>query len=165
MRDPFESIHKLLKQRKLALVLRLLLDSKHRVKAQFRGDVNHAWYLVGDAYQRKGDYQSAITAFKRAFQNREEDLEALWAIGDCYSEIGRPILAERYYRKVLQFSKHNVAIRFNLGNALFDQGKYGRAISVYRSIEERVDSKVYRLAQKNLRNALMRLQKNRQQSS
>ncbi|SRR6266581_1858216 len=161
MHDPFESIHKLLKQRKLTLALRFLLGSKHRVETQYRGDVNHAWYLAGDIYQKKRNYRRAIAAFKKAFQNRKEDFEALWAIGDCYSDIGRPVMAERYYRKALQFSKHDAAIRFNLGNALFDQGRYREAISVYKSIDESTNSKVHKLAHKNLRSALTRLQKKR----
>lgn len=155
--DAFDSIHALLRQRKYGAVLRRIVDTKGgRLKAEYRTDSNHAWYIVGDILFRRGRFGSAALAFKRALRSRPNDAQASWALGNVYSELAKPTLAERYFRKALRHDKSNDAVRFNLGNALFDQQKYELAIDVYRTVK-RSSRREFRLARKNIDRAKARL--------
>lgn len=160
--DKFNSIHKLLKQKKYAKVIALMLDNKKtRIKHAFATDAsdrNHSWYIIGDIYFKKSQFQKALHAFRQAVRAWMHDTEALLAIGNCYSEMGRPVLAERYYKKALLLadSKLKPIITYNLGNALYDQEKYSEAVLQYKKIGKSA-GKVYRIAQRNNKKATAKI--------
>lgn len=132
--------------------LTLLLREDRHLRCPFKSaNANHAWYVVGDTYFKLGKFSYAINAFKNSLRACRDDVEALWAIGNAYSEIGRPRLAERYFRKALYLDKTNSdELSFNLGNALFDQKKYAEAISIYLKVK-RKNKAIWKKSLKNIK--------------
>ena len=156
-KDPFNSIHALLKRRKYSAVLqRMFHANTSRLKREYRTDSNHAWYIVGDVLFRKAKFKPAAEAFRKSLRSRPNDSEAAWALGNVYSEMAKPDLAERYFRRALRHDRTNDSVRYNLGNALFDQKKFKSAIDVYRTVK-RSSPKEFKLARKNIERAKARL--------
>jgi tetratricopeptide (TPR) repeat protein len=128
------------------------------LKSEYRSDSNHAWYILGDIYFKRNRFEKAAAAFRNSIRLRPNDPEALWALGNSYSELGKPILAERCFRRALKHStKKKAEIRFNLGNALFDQRRYASAIDTYKLIRPTSKS-IFRLARKNTSRARKKLE-------
>jgi len=135
-----------------------------RLKGVFRCDGNHSWYVVGDCYVKLGQREDAISAFRRSLRGWSDDPQAIWALGNCYSEVGKHWLAERYFRRALSLLPENQSIRFNLANALFDQGKFNAAISEYLVVEQN-SRELSAGAQKNIQLAKNRLRENKPKGS
>jgi tetratricopeptide (TPR) repeat protein len=93
-------------------------------------------YCRADVHYRAGRYRLALREFTRALALWSDDSDTLWAIGNCHGELSRPRLAERAFRKALTTAdpEKRDALLFNLGNALFDQGKFTAAVRVYDRI-------------------------------
>lgn len=147
--DLFKPIHKLIKDQQYDVALNsLLIGNVAKLKSQFKSDTNHAWYLVGDIYFRKLRFRDAITAFKKSLRTRRDDYQVLWAIGNCYSELKMPAIAERYFRKALSYEPNEQRLLYNLGNALLDQGRYQEALDSYKQVLKK-NIPLYKLAEKN----------------
>ncbi len=158
MSDPFRRVYLLLDHGKYNDALAILIDKESgRVKKPFTMDINHAWYTVGDIFYIEKKYIEAINAFKKAFRNWPGDTESLMAIANCYSEIGRPAISQRYLLKALRLNKkinkNKAQLRYNLGNALFDQKKYLDAIKEYKKVGKE-NKQLYALALKNIAKTL-----------
>jgi tetratricopeptide (TPR) repeat protein len=99
-------------------------------------DPNHAAYLKGHTLWKKGRFKEASLAFLIAIEEWPEDYQALWALGDCYTELKKPRKAERAFRQALAVCTNDdrVALLFNLGNSLFDQQRFSAAIVLYEEI-------------------------------
>jgi tetratricopeptide (TPR) repeat protein len=155
-KDPFTRIHTLLRQGKLSTAFDLLLDvNTQQINGAFRFDRNHAWYCVGDILYRQSLFDEAKNAFKKSIRTRPDDEQGLMAIGDCYDELNKPKLAERYYRRALSVPAadnkggRRFAIILNLANALFDQGRMTEAIKFYKKLAD-APVLIKRKAKKNL---------------
>jgi Tfp pilus assembly protein PilF len=74
----------------------------------------------------------------------------LWAIGNCHTELSQPRIAERAFRKAIANAdpKDIGALRYNLGNALYDQRRFAAAAWHYRRAPKQ--GTVARLARRNL---------------
>ncbi len=155
--DAFGRINELVRRDMLVEALREIYDRQTgELKSPFLSDANHAWYVVGDIAFRLGDFESAIRAFTASVAAREDDIEALWALGNSYSEAGRADEAERILRRASTLDPQNEVLLYNLANALFDQEKYREAIDLYSSISQQ-NREVYEMAQKNLATSKTRL--------
>ena len=99
-------------------------------------DLNHAAYLRGDKLFKKGKFVDAAASFEIAIEEWPEDWQAMWALGNCITEMKKHRKAEQQFRKAIELADSEVLpnLHFNLGNALFDQGKYGEAIQHYRLV-------------------------------
>ncbi len=159
MSDPFDEIHKLEKSGKNSLALtRLLNDETGRIKKPYSVDLNHAWYTAGDILYKMKKYAEAIRAFKKALLYWREDIEALWAIANCYSELGKPWLAKHYLLKAVSLDGERDEIRYNLGNAFFDMRKYREAIEQYQTIKQS-NNQLFRTAHLNIERAEKEIRK------
>ena len=159
MPDCFDEIHKLLKAGDYEAALSSIYDYKNnRIYLPFQNDLNHAWYIVGDIFYKQGDIEYAISCFKKALSDWPEDVEAICALGSCYSYIAKPEKAEGYLSKGLLISPGNPTLLYNYANALFDQKKYRDAIRYFRKIEQ--EEEIYSLAQSNIKKAKKKLQQN-----
>lgn len=160
--DEFNDIYGLIRAEKYDEALALLLCSKGKtIACHFKSDSNHAWYVVGDILFKKGLYKEAIAAFRKSLRNRLDDYQASWAIGESYSLLGRPRIAERYFRQALLQAKSESdksSLIYNLGNALFDQRKYEDAINAYKNVSQK-NKTIFKLASKNALTALSKLQR------
>lgn len=148
-----DGIYMLLRSGRRKEALRALYNaSSWRLRHPFAKDPNHVWYVVGTALFDEGKFDLARLAFKRSLKTRLDDWQAFWALGNCYSELGRPKLAERYFAKALRFRKKGSTpyLTYNLANALYDQGKLPEAIRMYRRIIGSRNNAVVGLAKKNL---------------
>lgn len=145
MTDEYNFIYEEIRKQQYDEAINLLFDtSNNSLREQFNKDANHSWYLLGDIFYKKESYSEAINFFKRSLRTRADDVQALWAVANAYSELARPKLAERYFRKAIQYAKRSedlMGLTYDLGNALFDQKRYEEAISCYLKI----DNSVYKM--------------------
>ncbi len=152
MSDQFSEIHKLRRAGNNNAALSMLLNKKTgRIKRPYNSDLNHAWYTVGDIYYNCYKYDNAIHAFKKAFRNWSGDIEALWAIANCYSDLGKPWLAKYYLEKAVGLNEKD-ELRYDLGNAFFDMGRYHDAITQYKKVGNK-DKQLTKLVRSNLKKA------------
>lgn len=145
------SVHRLAGAGKLARALTELVDERTwRLRNPFRSDGNHSWYIAGDLLLKQERYSEAAKAFRRSLRAWQDDSHAMSAIGYCYSEIGKAWLAEYYFRRALRIDPTNQEVRFNLGNALYDQRKFDDAIAEYAKVTSR-KGKLSQMARRNSR--------------
>lgn len=129
------SVHRLASSGKASRALQQIVDlSSWRLRGVFRSDGNHSWYVAGDLLLKLDRCPDAIIAFRRALRAWSADRQAISALGYCYSELGKARLAERCFRRALALDSTDRAVRYNLGNALFDQGKYECAVDEYHKV-------------------------------
>lgn len=119
--------------------------------------LNHEAYRNGCSYYERKDYKQAKVLFEQALEYRPEDARTWFALGNCHDLMNQPTRAEVCYLMSLQHSAEDAQpnVYFNLGNSLFDQGKYQEAIDCYTKIGD--NSKAYAPAQRNLSLAQARL--------
>lgn len=162
MSNVFDIVEDLSRKGASAQVLGLLLNNEsHRVVAPYTEDLNHAYYLAGLAFHKQGQVENALSAFKKSYRHWKEDVAALRALGNCYSELGNPKAAKYYFLKARhvggeKYKGWNI-LTYNLGNAYFDLGKYDLAISEYKRVRKS-DITSYELAQKNIKHSLEKLE-------
>lgn len=146
--DPFGAVHALLEKNPAGALEQLLDPATCSIKEPYRADLNHAWYVVGDIYFKQDDFASALESFLKSLDDRPDDVEAMMAIGNCASALGDAALSEKYLRAALKQSE-SAALLYNLGNALFDQGKFGEALCYFKRVKMS-DADIYAMAQRNL---------------
>ncbi len=115
--------------------------------------LNNALYQAGDELFKEGKYKEALSEFEKALEAWPTDAYAVWAIGNCYSEMGKPEQAEGYFREALKniTEEKKDDLTYNIGNALFDQKKYKEAIRLYETIPK--EHHTYKMAKRNIRAA------------
>lgn len=159
MVDIFSQIYKLKEEGKYRLALSKLVDNKTgRVKSPYTEDKNHAWYTIGDIFFKSRKYYEAIRAFQKAHKYWTDDVEALWAIANCYSELGKPWLAKYYLIKAIAINGKKDELRYNLGNALFDMEEYEDAVREYKKVGKN-NKKLCMLAASNIEKAKRKIKK------
>jgi len=133
--DPFHRIYRLKRFGRYAQALDELVDNETRaLRPPFDIDPNHAWYVVADIFYKLGDYERAAAGFLRALSYRDDDVQALKALANSYSELQEPKRAEHALRKAISLRPNDSELAYNLGNALFDQQQFDDAISVWTDI-------------------------------
>jgi tetratricopeptide (TPR) repeat protein len=149
----FNAIHDLLKDEKFnSAVRRLVQIGGTKLKSEFKHDANHAWYCVGDAEFKRGNYQIACAAFRRALKAEPTDVMCLLGVGNCYNEMKRPKLAERAFRNALALNTNGrlkASAEYNLANALYDQNQFDDALAIYKKVARRRDD-IGELSRKNI---------------
>lgn len=115
-------------------------------------DPNHVAYCKGNSLWKLGRFKEASQFFQSAVEERPEDYQALWALGNCYAELKKPRKAEQAFRRAIACCTNSdrTALLFNLANALFDQKHYAFAIAIYSEIPSG-----HELSSKARRNALL----------
>jgi Flp pilus assembly protein TadD len=117
-------------------------------------------YSAADGHFKAREYRVARREFERALLLWPHDPDTLWAIGNCHTELHRPRLAERAFRKALKSApiSDRDALVYNLANSLLDQGRYAAAARLYRRVSSR--SSTGALARRNLVKASRRARSN-----
>jgi len=151
--ENFREIYQLEQAKDYPGIIRAMVSDGGRIRKQYGPDLNHAWYVVGDAYYCLDEFKKALKAFRRAMFYDNSDAFALMAIANCYSSLERPQMSAIYLRRALGIKPNDAALHYNLANALFDAGKYEAAIEEY-SIVVRGKSSVAKKARTNRRLAL-----------
>lgn len=150
MADTFDPIHALLRRQEYGDAIDRVYDEEgNGIRSPFDEDANHAWYVVGDARFKLGDIGGAMDAFRHALAEVPDDADAMWAIADCHRENRETKQAETMLRQALLCQPDNQAIQYDLGNALFDQGKFEEAKGFYGDAIEGDDEEIARRARTN----------------
>lgn len=112
-----------------------------------------ACYAKADDFYRGGKLLFATRYFRNALLLAPGDLDTLWALGDCYSDRGKPWKAEHFYRRALANApwKKRGDLRYNIANALLDQRRPSAAIRLYQLVPR--SAMAYGLARQNERRA------------
>lgn len=112
-----------------------------------------ACYAEADALYRKGEVLRALKSFRDALVLAPGDVDTLWALGDCYTDLGEPRRAERFYRKARAGAawRERGDLLYNIANALLDQRRPAAALRLYRLVPPKASS--FKLARKNQENA------------
>ncbi|OQW69575.1 MAG: hypothetical protein BVN34_04490 [Proteobacteria bacterium ST_bin12] len=99
-------------------------------------DLNHIAYARADQFYKRGRLFAAAKWFSVAVKEWPTDYQALWALGDTFSELKKPKKALNFYAKAIELApaKEQSDLNYNLGNAFFDQGRYEKAIASYRKV-------------------------------
>jgi len=159
--DPYEPIHALLRAGNFAAALAALHDVEaDTIKPPFDDDPIHGWYVIGDIYFKSGNIRSALAAFKECLGHRMDDVDAMWAIADCYFELNDLSMAETFLRHGLRLQPENQGLLYDLANVQFDQQDYEGAIKSYALIDGS-DPEIHAQATKNRELAELRLQEHR----
>ncbi|MCL2873015.1 MAG: tetratricopeptide repeat protein [Betaproteobacteria bacterium] len=139
------------------VIATLLNAETKRLITQYRIDGNYAWRLIGLAHYRKENLEKAVQAFRKSIRNRAGDVRALFFMGCSYSELGKFVLSERYFRQALYYyffpyregnemTKYDII--YGLANSLLGQKRYEDAIALYVEIDN-PKLKIYKMALKN----------------
>lgn len=123
-------------------------------------ELNHEYYAQGCKAFDASHYQKALAHFKHSIEYWPEDPQAWMALGNCYDALKRPNKAEEAFRHSLQYSEptNSENALFNLGNSIFDQGRYLEAIEIYETIEP--GSQLWEKAQRNIKLSMKRHESN-----
>lgn len=101
--DVFETVHEAINKGQLEVALRQLLDMDvAKIRKPYTIDLNHAWYVVGSIYFKLSDYSQSLRAFRSALKNDSSDQQAAHAIANCYTELKRYKMAERFLKKLFR---------------------------------------------------------------
>lgn len=119
--------------------------------------LNNAAYSRGDESFRAQRYREALAHFREALEADLGDSASLFAMGNCYSALRKHERAENSFRQAITLapSTEHPALLFNLGNALFDQGRFAEAVDVYAQVPH--GDKVWPACSRNLKLASERL--------
>jgi len=120
-------------------------------------DENSVWqqhmacYARADELFKSGRLREAIKAFRSALVLEPNDTDTLWALADCFSELGKAHKAERLYRAALIRADRSERgdLLYNLANALLDQRRPIAALVLYRRVGRK--SGAFHLAKRNAR--------------
>ena len=118
-----------------------------------------AFYREADALYRAGNLKQAKSVFLKALSHAPGEVDTLWAIGSCFSELGQPHHAERYFRRSRAGAswKKRGDLCYNIANALLDQGRPRAAMRLYRKVPR--SSEAFELARRNIHLVLRLLSK------
>lgn len=157
--DEFDEINSLMRDGRNLQALARLIDNKGRVRDNFRTDLNHAWYLAGNAAYDAGKIDSALQFFKNSAKAWPSDTQALMAIAYCYSDLNKPRWAAHYLSRAIKIDPSNPDLFYNLANARFDMAQYAEAAKLYRKAIKAGKGETKKWAVKNLKHALSRMQR------
>jgi tetratricopeptide (TPR) repeat protein len=156
----FDEIHKLLRSKKFdAARAKLLNGKRNRIEERFQYDPNHARYLLGCIEFESGNYKAAVHAFKLSLRHRVDDVDALIALGNSYSELRQFGMTKRTLVRALDLAAHDSRVKYNLANVLFDLNDYSGAIALYKQVKRSKREYLARSAKKNIVLAQARLSK------
>jgi|JI10StandDraft_1071094.scaffolds.fasta_scaffold53395_3 tetratricopeptide (TPR) repeat protein len=113
-------------------------------------DPNHVAYVRGDKKFKEGRFADAAKYFLVALEEWPEDWQAMAALGNSYSEMKKPRKSEQWFRQAIALAPMEMQpdLNYNLGNALFDQGRFDEAIEMYSQVPR--GNKTWRLAERNI---------------
>lgn len=149
--DEFDEINQLLRVGQHSKALSRLIGKNGRIRADFRSDLNHAWYLAGDAAYSLGQIDRALEFFKNSARAWPDDAQALMAVANCYSDLHKPRWAAHYLAKAIKIDPSNPDLNYNLANARFDMAQYAEAAKLYRKVIKASKGETKKWAAKNLK--------------
>ena len=90
-------------------------------------EVIDAWLLLGNEHAKRGRYEAALAAFRRALQLKPDYDLALRNMANVYRDMGRPLDAATGLQRLLGFDPNNLQARQELAEVLLDAGRIDEA--------------------------------------
>jgi len=87
---------------------------------------------LGNSYDKIGDIDSALKAYKKAVEINPSLSESRVNVGNIYLKKGQVLVAIKEYQKALRINPNDSTTHNNLGNAYTEQGRFGYAVSEYQ---------------------------------
>lgn len=87
--------------------------------------------LIGQVYEMKGEYETAIEKFKVVLDNDPEDANALLGIGNAYIRLKQYDEAKQYYERLVEIKGNDPNILYTLAEMMMDNGNYDGAVEYY----------------------------------
>lgn len=91
-----------------------------------------AWWFLGIAYGKAGQYAKAIDAYQQALRINSEHATAWYNLGIAYGKTGQFSKAIEAYQQALRINPGLSAAWHNLGNAYGNVGQSSNAIEAYQ---------------------------------
>ncbi len=91
-----------------------------------------AWFGLGSAYDKDGQFVKAIEAYQQALRTNPEFASAWINLGIAYDEVGQPAKAIEAYQQALRIDPEDADAWYNLGNAYGKAGQSAKAIEAYQ---------------------------------
>ncbi len=95
-------------------------------------EVIDAWFNLGNAHFRAGQYAEAITHFSRALTLKPDYDLALINMANAYRALGRDDEALAGYEHYLRVDPKNAWVQYQAGEILLDRGAFDRASEYFR---------------------------------
>ena len=91
----------------------------------------HIYQKIGFAYQNAGNFEQALTHYKRYELIHEDDAWNLRHIAACYRNQGKYDQALDYYRRAEALTPGNVSLTLTIGHVLLEQNRTNEALQQY----------------------------------
>lgn len=92
---------------------------------------DHIYQKIGFAYQNAGDYENALTYYKRYELLHEDDAWNVRHIAACHRALGHQEETLDYYRRAEALSPNNVSLTLTIGHVLLEQNQTKQALQQY----------------------------------
>jgi tetratricopeptide (TPR) repeat protein len=92
----------------------------------------NTWIIYGDVYQRNGNLAEAIKGYEHGLKINPGSAEAMWRLGNLYTEYGDLEKGKDYLTKLLAINSKYVKGWATLGDNYLKHGNYPEAESSYR---------------------------------
>ncbi|MBE0544250.1 MAG: tetratricopeptide repeat protein [Verrucomicrobia bacterium] len=117
---------------------------------------HYAFLQMGDLHSHRGDYNKAITWFRKALKLNSGYTRGYIDLGKLLAKKGRPGRAEACFRKAVQCAQGPLDDAYlNLGHTLRAQGRYSKAVQCFkRTLELNPDNKEAMVAKKDVEKAM-----------
>lgn len=99
-------------------------------------DVQNAWFLLGWAFRRIGNYREGKRAFLKAIELEAPHPDLLNELAICLMELGEYRESRKQLRKALRLEPENVKIISNLGILALKENNREDAIGFFRTVLE-----------------------------
>lgn len=90
--------------------------------------------LLARLFYLNSQPDKAIVVLKELIHQDPEDLEILTNLGLCYVDKGQDLIAQEYFKKVIENNKNNVLARLSLADLYYRQDKFLESLGEYKSI-------------------------------
>jgi len=109
-----------------------------KVRKQIKENPNDAdaWYHLADLYDRNGQYEQSIEAFKKVVELEPDRGYAYFKMGTAYNRLGKADEAVKSHLEALKYLKNNPVIYNNLGIAYGKLGKLDEEIDALKKAIE-----------------------------
>lgn len=99
-------------------------------------DIWNAWFLLGWAYRRLGDYQNGKEALLECLALNDENVDTYNELSICYLELGEYIECKKKLTKALRLDGENIKIISNFGILALKENNPEEAMGFFRTVLE-----------------------------
>ncbi len=103
---------------------------------EIKPDKHEAYYNMGNAYGKLGEYQKAINAYQEAIEIKPDDNKAYYNMGNAYDELKEYQKAINAYQEAIEIKPDYDGAYNNMGVAYDELKEYQKAINAYQEAIE-----------------------------